>query len=181
MRDIEGIERVVAALRPHWAAIDGHFATENRVYVSLISGGHDQLGRVLKCHLVVEHCVERFLSAQIPHVGEARLSFAQKAKLLPKARTAAAFVRPGIIQLNSIRNRFAHDLAATVVRQDLGPITEVLEVSRPEIDLDDPVRAVEAFTTVACTFLIVPPPELQQVFADAFRAIRVRDNSEDAA
>ena len=57
----------------------------------------------------------------------------------------------------------------------------MLEVSRPEIDLDDPVRAVEAFTTVACTFLIVPPPELQQVFADAFRAIRVRDNSEDAA
>jgi hypothetical protein len=180
MRDIEGIERVVATLRPHWSAIDDHFAAENRAYIALISNSHDQLGRVLKCHLVVEHYIERFLSAQIPHVGEARLSFAQKAKLLPKARTAAAFVRPGIIQLNTIRNRFAHDLGATVTRHDLGPITDVLDVSRPEIDLDDPVRAIEAFTTVACTFLIVPPPELQQVFVDAFRAIRVRDNSEDA-
>jgi hypothetical protein len=181
MRDIEGIETVVALLKPHWSEIDKHFAGENQAFKELLATPNDESARVLKCHLVVEHYVERFLEHQIPRIREARLTFAQKATLLPVARSGAAFVRPGILKLNAIRNRFAHNLGARVSFDDLGPIREVLSASRPNVTFESAVAALEAFVTVACTFLIVAPPELEEVFANAFAAVRVRDNSEDAA
>jgi len=148
MRDIEGIEAVVAHLRPHWAEIDEHFNRENQVFIRLFATPHDHIGPVLRCHLVLEHYVDRFLAALLPTIHEARLTFAQKAKLLPIERSAAAFVRPGIIHLNTIRNRFAHNLGAQVGFDDLGPILNILEVARPAVVFDSPVAAIEAFTTV---------------------------------
>jgi hypothetical protein len=44
MRDIEGIETVVAKLKPHWVAIDQHFEHENRIFIGLISPAHDIWG-----------------------------------------------------------------------------------------------------------------------------------------
>lgn len=181
MRDIEGVEAIVAHLRPHWGAIDDHFNRENEAFIRLFGTSHDAIGPILRCHLVLEHYVDRFLTNLLPTLPEVRLSFAQKAKLLPIERSAAAFVRPGVIHLNAIRNRLAHNLGAQVDLNGLGPILPILEIARPGVVFDSPVAAIEAFTTVACTFLIVPPPELREVFATAFTAVRVRDNSEDAA
>ena len=175
MRDIEGIEEVVEKLKPHFAAIEEHFEHENRIFIDLISSTHDTLGRVLKCHLVVEHYLDRFLVAhfEIDNFDHVRLSFAQKTALLPNSATAAAFVKPGILQLNKIRNRFGHSLGAELSVQDLGAIRTVLDIARPGFPSGSLVEAIEAFTTVACTFLIVAPPPLQQLFAEAFSCVRV--------
>jgi hypothetical protein len=83
MRDIEGIEDVIQSLKPHWAAIDADFAEENARYKLLIARDHDVLGRVLKCHLVVENYLNRFLEAhyRLTDVEDVRLSFYQKARL----------------------------------------------------------------------------------------------------
>ena len=85
MRDIEGIEAVVEKLKPHWAAIEQHFEHENSLFVDLISSAHDTLGHVLKCHLIVEHYLNRFLVSHfdIDNFDSVRLTFAQKAQLLP--------------------------------------------------------------------------------------------------
>ena len=177
MRDIEEIEEVVAKLKPHFAIIKQHFEHENRIFIGLISSDHDTLGRVLKCHLVVKHYLDRFLGAhfEIDNFDDIRLAFAQKAELLPNRATAAAFVKPGILQLNRIRNRFSHSLEAELSVQDLSSIRTVLDIFRPGVVFEGPVEAIEAFTTVACTFLIVPPPPaLQQIFAEAFSSIQVR-------
>ena len=96
MRVIEGIETVVASLKPHWPEIEQHFKQENEAYIRLIATAHGDIGRVLKCHLVVEHYLERYLAQHLPTIVEARLTFAQKSKLLPQVSSAAAFVRPGI-------------------------------------------------------------------------------------
>ena len=179
MRDIEGIEAVVAKLKPHWAAIDQHFEHENRIFIGLISSPHDTLGRVLKCRLIVEHYLNRFLVAHfgIDNFDDARLTFAQKAKLLPDRATAAAFVKPGIVQLNRIRNRFGHSLSAELSDADLGSIRTVLDIARRGVTFESPAEAIEAFTTVACTFLIVAPADLQQVFAEAFATVHVRTDA----
>ena len=176
MRDIEGIEEVVAKLKPHFATIEQHFEHDNHIFIGLISSAHDTLGRVLKCHLVVEHYLDSFLVAhfKIDAFDDVRLSFAQKAALLPNRATAAAFVKPGILQLNRIRNRFGHSLGAELSVQELGSIRTVLDIARPGVAFGSPVAAIEAFTTVACTFLIVHPPALQQIFAEAFSSIQVR-------
>ena len=176
MRDIEGIEEVVAKLKPHFATIMQHFEHDNHIFIGLISSAHDTLGRVLKCHLVVEHYLNRFLVAhfRIDNLDNARLSFAQKAALLPNRATAAAFVKPGILQLNRIRNRLCHSLAADLSGQELGAIRTVLDIARPGVEFQNPAEAIEVFTTVTCTFLIVPPPALQQVLAEAFSTVQVR-------
>jgi hypothetical protein len=178
MRDIEGIDHVVDKLRPHWNDIDAHFERENYRFKDLFARDHDVLGRVLKCHLIVEHYLERFLGTHfgIDDVSGAKLSFFQKAFLLPNKGVAAAFVRPGILKLNAIRNQFGHTLEPVLTFEDLGAISTILGVARPGVDFEEPINAIEAFTTVACTWLIVPPPGLQQVFVEAFSEIRVNEH-----
>lgn len=176
MREIEGIEIVVERLRPHMAQIEQRFKEENARFIALMSKPHDVIGRLLKCHLVVEHYLERFLSEHygIEAVDEAKLNFFNKAMLLPKAASSAAFVRPGILKLNSLRNKIGHNLGGEPRFDDLGPIIDVLEIARAGIEFASPVEAIEAFTTVACTWLIVPPRGHQALFAEAFAEVRVK-------
>src|SRR5437868_70710 len=98
MRDIEGIEEVVRQLEPHWPEIFAHFELENRHFKALIAQDHDLMGRVLKCHLIIEHYLGRFLAGHfgIDDLADAKLTFFQKAKLLPDSGAAAAMVKPGI-------------------------------------------------------------------------------------
>ena len=175
MREIEGIEQIVQALKPHWDRIEAHFEAENKKYIALMGRSHDVLGRVLKCHLVVESYIDRFLESHlaVESIRDVRLSFHQKAKLLPSKASPAAFMKPGIIRLNTIRNRFGHDLSASVNNGDLFEITEILNVARPGVEFAEPVQAIEAFTTVACTWLIIAPPGLEEVFSRAFSHVRV--------
>lgn len=175
MRDIEGIEQVMERLRPHMPEILENFERENARFKALMSQDHDLLGRVLKCHLVVEHYLERFLSSHygIEDLGEAKLTFHQKAKLLPDQASASAFVKPGILRLNSIRNQFGHTLRPVLSFNDLGAMNDVLTIARAGARSSEPVEAIEAFTTVACTWLIVPPKHLQQAFTEAFANVRV--------
>lgn len=174
MRDIEGAEEVVRSLTPHWEAIERHFNQENARYIELLRHDHDALGRVLKCHLILEHYLDRFLAEhlKVEDITDAKLLFFQKCKLLPNHGSAAAFVKPGLLKLNTVRNRFGHTLRPDLEHEDLGPINEVLTVARPN-HRGDNLSRIEAFTTVAVTFLVVPPPNLQQAFLDAFRAVRV--------
>lgn len=175
MRDIEGIETVLQKLKPHWDAIQEHFEEENARFKELLAREHDSLGRVLKCHLIVERYLERFLTAnyRIQDLEGIRLSFFQKGQLLPGAGTAAAFVKPGVLKLNSIRNHFVHTLDTEIREEDLGPINEVLGIARHGVVFEDAIKRIEAFTTIACTFLVVAPPDLQGVFMDAFSEVRV--------
>lgn len=174
MRDIEGIEDVIRQLEPHWPEMLAHFEHENRHFKALLAQDHDLLGRVLKCHLMVEHYLARFLAAHfgIDDLADAKLTFFQKATLLPDRGAAAAFVKPGILKLNSIRNQFGHTLRPILRTRDLGPIAEALRVARQGVEFNEPIDSIEAFTTVACTFLIVPPPKLQAIFAAAFARLR---------
>jgi hypothetical protein len=74
------------------------------------------------------------------------------------------------VRLNTIRNKFAHNSGTSLAQIELGAIQDVLSVARAGVQFGSPIEAIEAFTTVACTFLIIPPPELQQV---SYRHIRL--------
>lgn len=175
MRDIEGIEKAVDIIRPHWDAIDKHFERENQQFKALLAQDHDLIGRVLKCHLIVEHYLTRFLQEQlrVDNLTEVKLTFHQKAMLLPDKKTSAAFVKPGIVRLNRIRNQFGHSLAPELSIESLGPINETISIFRKDVDLSQPISRIEAFTTIAVTFLIVTPPKLQKLFMEAFANVEV--------
>ena len=110
----------------------------------------------------------------IYHFGDqidgANLSFYQKAKLIPDDDLRAKFVKEGILKLNSIRNRFSHNLDAEVDIHELDSMLEVLNITREEIYYEDPVRVIQDFTTVGCTFLLINE-ELDELFVEAFKQI----------
>lgn len=68
------------------------------------------------------------------------------------------------MRLNTIRNRFGHTLQPVLTTADLGAIQPILAIARKNVVFATPIEAIEAFTTVACTWLVLPPPALAQVF-----------------
>lgn len=177
MRDIEGIDKVLAILEPHWADVQADFDTHNKLFLRLAETNHDLIGRVLKAHLIVENFLNSFLTAHygVVELADVKLSFYQKAKLLPDFASSAAFVKPGILQLNSVRNKFGHTLEFEIERTHVSAIYEALSVARSGTEFPTAVDAIEAFCPVACAFLSVPPQNLQKLFIEAFSKVHVRN------
>lgn len=174
MKDIEGIERVLQVLQPHWNEIQSDFDRHNQRFLQLAATDHDAIGRVLRAHLVIESFLDIFLTTfyGIEDVAELKLTFFQKAKLLPSQHSSAAFMRPGILQLNAVRNKFGHRLNHEIERHEISAVLEALCVARPGNDFETPISAIEAFAPVACAFLSVPPAHLQRQFMEAFANVR---------
>ena len=177
MRDIEGIEKVLAVLEPHWAQIQADFDSHNQRFLRLAEANHDLIGRILKAHLIVENFLNSFLTAHygIVDLSDAKLSFYQKAKLLPDSASSSAFVKPGILQLNSVRNKFGHTLEFEIEPNQISAIYEALSVARSGTRFPTAVDAIEAFCPVACAFLSVPPRNLQELFMEAFSNVHTRN------
>jgi hypothetical protein len=174
MRDIEGIEDAIALLRPHQEDIDAQFDRINNQLLGMLNINHEPIGRVLRAHLVIENFMTEFLSNHfgLHNIFDARLSFHQKAILLPSRDSPAAVVRPGILQLNAVRNKFGHQLGHEIHDADISSIYEILRIARPGIDFDNPIDAIDAFTSVACAWLSVAPEALRELFRHAFANLR---------
>lgn len=173
MRDIDFIPNVVAELAPQLPRIEKRFNQENEAFKKLLAQDHDLIGRVLKCHLIIENYINRHLESASPSHNwqDARLRFVQKIELLPEANAKVAWVLPGIREINTIRNRFGHRITASVSPNDLTACTSILAVARSGKKYKDPMEIIEDFTTVACTWLIVDP-EIDGIFAEAFKRAR---------
>lgn len=174
MKDIEGIEKAVAVLQPYWQDIEADLNRHNERFLKLLAVDHEPIGRILRAHLVIENFLDSFLTDfyEIEDFDDLRLTFAQKAKLLPSRRSSAAFVRPGIIQLNGVRNKFGHKIDHSIENHNLSAIYEVLRHARPNDKFESKVAAIEGFAAVACAFLSVPPRHLQGLFMEAFAEVR---------
>jgi hypothetical protein len=85
MRDIDFIPDVVAELAPQLPKIEKRFNEENEAVKKLLAQDHDSIGRVLKCHLIIENYINRHLESVSPsHSWQAAsLRFGQKMELLP--------------------------------------------------------------------------------------------------
>ena len=175
MECITGLDEALEVLRPHWQEFEEHFESENHKFKQLLRADYTVLGRIMKCHLISEVYLDNYLTEKlaISNLSDARLSYFQKAQLLPEHGLPPALVKPGILKLHSIRNRFAHDLSSTVSTDELASMTDLMRITGREVDGLAPTRIVESFTTLACTFLLVTPPHLEDVFARAFRHVAI--------
>ena len=176
MRELEGIARAVDELEPHREAIEAAFETERQRFANLFSRSHDHIGRILKCHWVIEHYLDRNLSEELG-LGElrgAKLTFFQKISILPDRDFRVTWIKPGILNVNSLRNRLVHNLEARLEDADMGGVKSVLSIARKGFEPASVVEAVEAFTPVACTFLTPKDKRLAGVFAKAFAHVKFR-------
>lgn len=178
MRDIDFINEVVKELAPQRSAIDKKFETENNRFKSLLARDHDAIGRILRAHLILEAYITRHLRAISPDQSwdKARLTFSQKLELLPKHDLKVQWVVPGLREVNKIRNRFGHDIAAEIDLQNVHKCVDVLSVARRGKRYTDAISVIEDFTTVACTWMVVDK-DLELIFTEAFARARAKLNS----
>ena len=169
MVEIHGLDEAVEILRPHWQEFSEHFENENEKFKELLGSDHISMGRIMRCHLISENYIEEYLRKKlnIANISDARLSYYQKAMLLPDRGFPPMLVKPGLLKLHQIRNRFAHNLYSSVSVKELESMTRVMQISGRETEDIEEIALVESFTTLACTFLIVTPPHIEDVFARA--------------
>ncbi|HIF9480436.1 hypothetical protein [Photobacterium damselae] len=162
------IKRAAQVLKDNMSDIDSYIENWNQKFATLMTKEHDDLGRILKSHLIIEHYLNHYLSAHyvIEDIEQLRLSFSQKLKLLPDNQNVI-FVKKGIDRINKIRNRFSHTLDATICNGELNEIDSVLMYSRPEIVQLRPVERIEHFTVIACGYLSSAPEKIQDIFSEA--------------
>ena len=180
MERIHGIEEAVRVLRPHWNEFNQFFEQENEKFVKLLRADHTTFGRIVKCHLISEIYLDRYLMCKLsaPRLSDARLSYFQKVMLLPEREAPTTILRPGLLRLNKIRNTFAHDLHAEISIDELLPMHDLLNIFGYRTDDMDVIATIEAFTSTACTWLIVSPQHFEELFAKAFRNVVLRPRDE---
>lgn len=123
----------------------------------------DVMGRFLRAHLVVEHFMAKYLAFLNPRLGsleKARLSYTQKLELLGEHDPFLRHLRPGLRQLNELRNKFAHRLDYRLAREDTQAIANLplfralrAELAKPDIPSDIPIEVVEEFARYAAAQL----------------------------
>ena len=124
----------------------------------------DQIGRVLRVHLAVEHFLTAYLEAIAPNLSSienVRLGFSQKIDLLRNDNPSISFLKPGSKRLNVIRNRVAHNLRVEVTIEDRDVFLSInlFSAMRTEgakhkgVPPEDPVSVMEQFAMFAAGFL----------------------------
>lgn len=87
-------------------------------------------------------------------------------KLLPDNQ-AVTFVKPGIIRINNLRNRVAHQLDVKFTNKDLIEITNILKIARINVDDHSFIENIEKFTSIACTWLTPRNDKIQSYIAES--------------
>jgi hypothetical protein len=159
MRVIEGLDEAIAGLREKLPGIDEHFEKVNAEFIALTTREHDVIGRVLRTHLIVEYYVREFVERHygFEDMEALKLRFATMAEMLPTKNHGAAYIRPGIIALNTIRNKIAHRLDFEIQHKHIEPIWEIVKTVRPNAEFNGHIDVIEGFTPIVCFWLGVTP------------------------
>jgi hypothetical protein len=119
---------------------------------------YDTLGYLLSCHLIIEHYLDNYLETRASASfgwQEAKLTFGQKISLVSKLPFPEPYdFSPAIKHLNSLRNKFSHNISATVSDKDLLPFRHCLEkCTKGECELPTDVKdLLSLFTIMVCAF-----------------------------
>lgn len=147
----------------------------------------DVIGRILRSHLYVEHYLTEFIRHANPRLGsvaDARLSFNQKLALLDTRSPAVAELKPGIAQLNKIRNRLAHRLSAAIEKADTQVFLSAqmfssmrfVALGRPPETLT-PIELLEQFALHAANILAGEFNSFSKAFGQALQEEKERDDA----
>ncbi|WP_421805779.1 hypothetical protein [Flagellimonas sp.] len=164
------IKKVIHHLNPYWDEIIEDFKVHAEKLNALLAQNHNEIGLVLKIHLIVEHYLTSSLSRtfQLDEIDKVRLSFSQKVKLIPKSDIAGIWLKPGIIELNKLRNEYAHNLNAELKFDDLVEIKKIVSISR-DISHNSFETLLNDFAIICGSFLGKSNPKITKLFKEAFK------------
>ncbi len=177
----KGFSKAVEILRPHWQEISDQFERDIREYNQLFQKDSSLFGRIIKCHLISEVYLEKYLKNKlsIMNLGDVRLSYYQKVMLLPERNEAPALFKPGLLTLNKLRNKFAHKLDSTLSRDELNTMTTMLVMSERPVSTMSSIEMVEKFTALTCACLNPTPSKIEKLFEEAMKHVVVEIDQDD--
>ena len=167
----EGLRKAVEVLRPHWQEFNQQYEHDIQEYEIFSKKDSTMFGKIIKCHLISEIYLDRYLidKFSLTNLEDIRLSYYQKAMLLPEGNAVHIFVKPGLLTLNRLRNKFAHELDHTLTENQLGPMNSALIFSERPVSEMSPIEMVEKFTAISCNFLNPKPSKFTQLFSEAVK------------
>jgi hypothetical protein len=135
--------------------LDSERITFNKAILLLLSSKTDELGTVLKCHLIIEHYIDEYLTAAYPAVTKlksVRLTFNQKIELINDPRTIGGLAYAAIKCLNLLRNKFSHKLAHRIEESDYIQIHELMSAWNSAAGKRVPagLQLIQEFTVWLC-------------------------------
>lgn len=119
---------------------------------------YDTLGYLLSCHLIIEHYLDNYLATYTNSPfgwQEAKLTFGQKISLISKLHFPEPYnFIPAIKHLNSLRNKFSHNINLTTTDKDLLPFRHCLEkCAKDKTDFPNDVKDIlSLFTMMVCAY-----------------------------
>lgn len=164
------VKKAVEYLKPHWDEIMKDYQARAKELNDLITKDHNQIGLILKIHLVVEHYLTLNLQRNfgLDDIDCVRLSFSQKIKLIPKKDAGATWLKPGIAELNKIRNKYAHDLSTELAFGEMFEIKKIVEINR-DVSHESIEILLNDFAIVCGAFLGQSDPDIVKLFGEAFK------------
>ena len=130
--------------------------TDSKVTWQRIEGiNYEGLGYFLSCHLIIEHYLDEYLKICHSELNwdAARQTFGQKVALLSNFKVSEKYdCIPAIKHLNSLRNKFSHDIEFNIQAHDLLPLTQYLsKVHDKKYEVpSDPKEVLGRFTSMTC-------------------------------
>ena len=94
------------------------------------SRSQSEIGEIIQDHLIVEYHMNLCLAACYRTMRDddaPRFTFHQKIELLPKWAFGFAWIRPGVIHLNKLRNKIAHNIHFKIAPADFAPIIRAIK------------------------------------------------------
>ena len=127
----------------------------NEEVISLLNRKTDELGSILKCHLIIEYFIDNYLKAAYPTIlnwQSSRLTFSQKLELINNSNTPIGMYYQAIKCLNSIRNKFSHKISYTIDKKDYKEIEEIMTIWKNALSEPVPegMALIENFTLWVC-------------------------------
>ncbi len=168
--DNKQIKKAIEYLDPHWEEIMKDYKARAEELNDLLTKDHNQIGLILKTHLIIEHYLTSNLQRNfgLDDIDSVRLSFSQKIKLIPKKDVGATWLKPGITELNRVRNKYAHNLSAELKFDDLIKIKKIVEMSR-DISHKSTETLLNDFAKVCGAFLGESDPKIVKLFGEAYK------------
>lgn len=142
-------------LLEHIKELDKERIEFNDEILKLLDKKTDELGSILKCHLIIEYYIDNYLKIAYPTIlnwQSSRLTFSQKLELINNSKTPIGMYYQAIKCLNSIRNKFSHKISYTIEKKDYKEIEEIMTIWKNALNEPVPegMALIENFTLWVC-------------------------------
>jgi hypothetical protein len=158
-------ENIASAFNDFFSKISLRITSIRDEVYEIFNTQHDAIGRILKCHLLIEIYLDKALkyynNSQLD-IDSIRLTFNNKVNLLANKMDEQETYFEGIKELNRIRNKIAHNLNVVITLNDVKAMKPYAEVYKQR-KISDPIEVIERFSLIAAALI---RNQLDQDFGD---------------